>query len=147
PATVDGMGRAKIAAIIHALRQERYRGTPGRRPYVGYSIGSGLAIPHLGDLGSALHFIPPAWHAPAAAIVQRWSVKQPGRGEARQAISFYSLTRSCRILEASTRAQVSPMHAVRDRRPIDQAAAVSLGASHPAKAPSPYPAALLPVIK
>jgi hypothetical protein len=45
------------------------------------------------------------------------------------------------------RAQVSPMHAVRERRISDQAAAVSVGTSRPARTPSPYPAALVPVIK
>jgi group II intron reverse transcriptase/maturase len=32
--TVDGMSRAKIGAIIEALRQERYRWTPVRRTYI-----------------------------------------------------------------------------------------------------------------
>jgi group II intron reverse transcriptase/maturase len=34
PETVDGMSLEKIEAIIHALRQERYRWTPVRRTYV-----------------------------------------------------------------------------------------------------------------
>jgi group II intron reverse transcriptase/maturase len=52
PETVDGMSRAKILAIIDALRQERYRWTPARRMYIekkGSSKKRPLGLPSWSD--------------------------------------------------------------------------------------------------